>query len=186
MPPEHGDLVETDSPTSTRGNHILQGFADVADEAARAALVQVTSDEGRVVLQTGGVAPGLYVAGGVTASWSRVGYLHDLTPAVETLTGEVWGGKAVYRQHFSGTTGANGSVTEITSSGDIEQIIAIRGSVDRVSAAFGQPWGGGSILNSTDRVICRLDRGTDNIELDVDGTSFDVEPYELTVDYTKI
>jgi len=47
-----------------RGNHVLQGFSAVLDEAARLAIVQTTTDRGRVIEQTGGVTPGLYVADG--------------------------------------------------------------------------------------------------------------------------
>lgn len=71
MPVQHGDADRTAN--SGRGIHGILGFADVVDEAARAAIVQTAADRGRVVEQTAGVAPGLYLALGVTGEWSRVG-----------------------------------------------------------------------------------------------------------------
>jgi len=69
---EHGLLLPLDNPTGNRGNHSIEGFLSVVDEAARNAIVQVVSDRGRAVYQTAGIVPGWYLALGVTGSWSRI------------------------------------------------------------------------------------------------------------------
>ena len=64
---QHGALTPASRrpiDTEGRGNHVIQGFNAVADEAARAAIVQTAVDRGRVVEQTAGATPGFYIADG--------------------------------------------------------------------------------------------------------------------------
>lgn len=60
-----------------RGVHGMCGFISVADEAARGAILQASTDRSRVVEQTGGVHPGLYVADGVGGWFYLGGYLGE-------------------------------------------------------------------------------------------------------------
>jgi len=61
---EHGELISTDHPSGDRGNHVIEGFTAVANEAARVAIVQTAADRSRVVYQTGGAFPGWYIGKG--------------------------------------------------------------------------------------------------------------------------
>ncbi len=78
---QHGALTPTSHPTGTRGNHTVEGFPPVADEAALAALgaTQVGSDRGREVFQAGGVQPGWYRADGV-GGWLFIGNVGSPLP----------------------------------------------------------------------------------------------------------
>ena len=61
-PKQHGKMVPGDGLDNiTRGNHILQRFPDVADEAARAAVTITAIDLVSVIRQTGGARPGAYL-----------------------------------------------------------------------------------------------------------------------------
>lgn len=74
---EHGDLTPLRtlpvSDPAGRGNHIINGFGDIATSGLRVALVQTSADRGRVVYQTGATGPGFYIALGVTGQWQYVG-----------------------------------------------------------------------------------------------------------------
>lgn len=60
---DHGTITPANGPAdSTRGNHILQGHANVLDESARAAVVIAAADLGRAVRQTAGLLPGYYIS----------------------------------------------------------------------------------------------------------------------------
>jgi hypothetical protein len=75
MAKEHGRIKPADIypvDANGRGNHILQGFVDKLDETARLAIVQTSEDRGRVIEQTGGTAPGFYIADGVS-NWLYLG-----------------------------------------------------------------------------------------------------------------
>lgn len=83
MPTEHGTIdpqVE-----GTRSVHVIRGFADAADEAARTAISQLSADRGRVIEQTGGDVPGLYVPDGA-GNWKRMN-LSDAPSITEAITG---------------------------------------------------------------------------------------------------
>lgn len=72
---EHGITTASDiSPVDPagRGIHPIKGFVDVVDEAARNAITQTSADRGRVVEQTAGDRPGLYVADGAS-DWMYLG-----------------------------------------------------------------------------------------------------------------
>ncbi len=59
---EHGNIVETDHPSGTKGVHVIQRFPAVVDEAARALVVVAAADVGGAIQQTAGTVPGFYVA----------------------------------------------------------------------------------------------------------------------------
>ncbi len=61
---EHGDNLPADHASGDKGNHTVEGWNSVLDEAARIALVQVADDRGREVFQTAGTTPGWYRADG--------------------------------------------------------------------------------------------------------------------------
>lgn len=73
---QHGDMVPGDgADDTTRGVHVIQGFADVTDEAARAAITIAAGDLGRCIRQTAGLLPGWYLAkatGSGLDKWAEV------------------------------------------------------------------------------------------------------------------
>lgn len=61
-PKQHGKMLPSDGEdNTTRGNHILQRFPDVADETARALVTIQGLDMVSVIRQTGGARPGAYL-----------------------------------------------------------------------------------------------------------------------------
>lgn len=90
---EHSDTSRDTN--SGKGGHPMLGWSDVADDAARAALVQVIGNVGIVVRQTGGIRPGFYALNGVTGqstylnepvSSFETGWISGLTASINTDT----------------------------------------------------------------------------------------------------
>ncbi len=69
---EHGDNLPADHAGGDKGNHTVEAYASVADEAARNAIIQASIDRGREIFQTAGVQPGWYRALGTTAKWVAI------------------------------------------------------------------------------------------------------------------
>ena len=72
---EHGTILPTDVypyDSNGRGIHGIAGINPVSNESEREALIQQSDDHTRVIVQTGGTNPGVYIANGA-GEWLYIG-----------------------------------------------------------------------------------------------------------------
>ncbi len=86
---EHGDNLPSDHASGDKGNHTVESWNSVLDEAARIALLQVAVDRGREIFQTAGVQPGWYRALGVTGKWVAIAGPGGIPFPTDYITGLV-------------------------------------------------------------------------------------------------
>lgn len=87
MTVDHGTITPANGPVgSTRGNHIIQGWAAVVDEAARAVLTVLATDLGRVVRQTAGLRPGYYISDTTGTGLDKWQYIGSVSFVLITAT----------------------------------------------------------------------------------------------------
>jgi hypothetical protein len=87
--PEHHAADRTTN--SNRGVHPIMRFGDVANAAARNAIVQTSADKGGVVFQSGGDVPGYWIADGA-GGWSHLstGFKPALFTSSTTITAAIF------------------------------------------------------------------------------------------------
>lgn len=189
----HGDADK--AANSGRGVHPVYGRPDVADEAARLALVQNASDAGRYILQTGGDRPGGYELLGTTGQSRFVGQ-GKTSETVATKTqandGETFTvGTLWIAELDSGAGDWEGMLPEISNNnlrdGDVVEIIVSGHSAGiarlQVSRQGGDTIVGGMGVGNSALTSLYLQGQYDLVRFTADKANFEWHVQGLTRDY---
>ena len=169
------------SECSVAGRHPLHAIEVFDDEAERDAHVYNGTDEGKVVrvnsplgywliesVSAGVATFAAYKLGGVTG--------RELAPAAETATGDTYNGQVVYARRFTGTMPTS-SVNLIASG--VTAVVAVFGWASSATLRFTP------MMTASSQGFVQLTIATGAVDLLNGSTTFDSNPYDITLWYTK-